>query len=911
MVLTHAEDRFRILLVVWMILFLGGVIVMGVAAWLPIGKSFYRANPILALVWGNQVLLFTATLYLFSGIRDNELGAPVLTLCKLVSGAAMLLLLLSRSPSTGSAKSVIWIGVLDMVMGGLTLWLWLGARRSRALRLPPAVTAQPSAGDEPDNWAVRALRLSLALFAGVFGIIALAMLAAIFFSPAPKSAVYKIAAGNAVAIYATLACLCLLTAKSPRQRAYLRDVVVTASLFAALALIFFAIKFQLSWPMRALFLAGALLHLAVPGIALLFSIILAHIDRPKRFFGPWLYRVFERFAEVIIAGNPETVSAREITEAANTLLQEIPSRRIATLKAALIFIELGSLMRLRAPMSRLGRMEREHYLTRVFQSGRGLFRDLIKIKQLIFLIYYSDERTYREIGFVKFQDRELYKKAKEKNLLPAGEVVYPANAGGRELAADVCVIGSGAGGAVVAARLAEAGKKVVIVEEGPFLKRDRLNHDERAMQIKSYREGGLQLTVDYDMYILQGRCVGGSTLINNGVCFDLPNGVFKAWENFGAALNQAKLDQAFQRVRSEIQIIKLAERLHLIPKGSFKFYEGCEKLGMSPGWFEVNLDGCIGCGYCTSGCPYEKKMSVDRSYIPKALAAGAILVSECKAEKITASGARAKTVECTRADGSPLTINAKQIVVAGGAIGSSLLLLRSGIKRNVGTRLSFNVGSWVFAEFPEPIDAFDGIQMCAYHERPDYFLETIAMSPGAFAAAMPGWFRDHFDNMRRYRHYAIAGALIGSEPIGRIKLTPIPLLEDMLSPIDFNLTVGDLRKLRDGVQQVCRVFLAAGATRVVPATFQPLEFLHAAQLERLDELIVESDDLSFGSAHPQGGNPMSDDKSVGAVDSHFRVHGFDNLFVCDASVFPTSIKVNPQLTIMALADYAAGVIAEM
>lgn len=342
-----------------------------------------------------------------------------------------------------------------------------------------------------------------------------------------------------------------------------------------------------------------------------------------------------------------------------------------------------------------------------------------------------------------------------------------------------------------------------------------------------------------------------------------------------------------------------------------KTNNSCQKLGLSAEWFEVNLNGCIGCGYCTTGCAYEKKMSVDLSYIPRALAAGAILVSDCKATRILTRGAKAQAVDCIRADGTPLKVNAKQIVVACGAIGSSLLLLHSGIKRNVGTRLSFNVGSWVFAEFPDPIDSFDGVQMCAYYERPRYFLETIAMSPGAFAASLPGWFRDHFDNMRRYRYFATAAALIGSQPAGRVKPSFIPKLNEMLSPIRFELPVSDLRKLKDGIRQACRVFLAAGASRVLPATFQPLEFIHSTQLHRLDELILESDDLSFGSAHPQGGNPMSDEEKYGVVDSHFQIHDLDNLFICDASVFPSAVKVNPQLTIMSMADYASSFIAEM
>jgi choline dehydrogenase-like flavoprotein len=297
-------------------------------------------------------------------------------------------------------------------------------------------------------------------------------------------------------------------------------------------------------------------------------------------------------------------------------------------------------------------------------------------------------------------------------------------------------------------------------------------------------------------------------------------------------------------------------------------------------------------------------MSVDISYIPRALQAGATLVSDCKALKITVNGSKAQAVEAMRGDGTPLTVEAKQIIVACGSIGSSLLLLRSGIIRNVGTRLSLNVRSLVFAEFSEPIDSFDGVQMCAYHERPRYILESFALPPGAFAASMPGWFRDHFDNMHAYRHFAVAGVLVGTQPVGRVSL-----VGDTRSPLSFSLPITDLRRVKDGIKQVCRIQLAAGAKRVLPATFTPAEFFDADQLDYLDELIVETDDVAIGSAHLQGGNPMSDDEQVGAVDSHFRVHGFENLFVCDASVFPTALQVEPQLSVMGLADYASHIIA--
>jgi len=908
MIITHAEGRLRLLLMLWLAVFAVAVIVMGAGVWLPFGTKLYAANPLLAIAWAGQLMLFLCAFYWISGIRDNELSAAMFAGYHGVAGVTTIVLLIGRPLSM---SSIIWVllgGLLSFAIAGLTIGFGLAARRSRKRRMPSLSGGSASGRDSPSAAAVNSLRLGLAIAAGVFGVISLALLVAGFTTLALRGTIAIIAAANAVAFYAALAGASVLAAGDPRRRAYAYDIVLATSVFAAVCLGLWVIRFPLGPAVRLSFLIAGAIHLIIPVTIFILMLRTARRERPKRFFGPWLQLVFEQFAEVIIKGDIKTVSAREITAVANNLLYEIPSPRIASLKAALVFIELGSLFRLRTAMTRLGRLEREHYLTTVFQRGRGLFRDLIKIKQLVYLIYYSDERTYKEIGFVKFQERERYKRAKDDKRLPAGEVVYPPAVRDRDLETEVCVIGSGAGGAVVAARLAEAGRRVVILEEGPFLKRDRINHDERMMQVKTYREGGLQLTLDFDMYVLQGRCVGGSTFMNNGVCFDLPEEVLDEWENLGAALDRNRLSRSFKRVRGELEIFNVGEHQHLAQKGSIRFAQGCKNLGLPVGWFDVNLDGCIACGYCTSGCAYEKKTSVDLSYIPRALAAGAILVSECKATRITTRRGQAQTVECQRADGTPLTVKAKKIVVACGAIGSSLLLLQSGIQRNVGQRLSFNVGSWVIAEFPKPLDAFDGIQMCSYHHRPGFFLETIAMSPGSFAVALPGWFRDHFDKMRRYRYLAMAGALIGTQPIGRVKPSPLPLVKDLISPIKFTLSLEDQLRLKEGVREVCRIFLSAGALRAMPATFQPVEFVHPSQLHLLDELIVEPDDISFGSAHPQGGNPMSDDKKLGAVGTDFRVRGFENLFVCDASVFPSSCKVNPQLTVMALADYASSLI---
>jgi choline dehydrogenase-like flavoprotein len=179
----------------------------------------------------------------------------------------------------------------------------------------------------------------------------------------------------------------------------------------------------------------------------------------------------------------------------------------------------------------------------------------------------------------------------------------------------------------------------------------------------------------------------------------------------------------------------------------------------------------------------------------------------------------------------------------------------------------------------------------------------------AFAAALPGWFGDHFQRMAAYRHFACAGVLIGTDHNGRVKRTG--QLRELFGPVDYRMTRADLERMRRGMAVLARVYFAAGAERVLPATFTDVvlertDFGSAppeAIERRLARAVRRPEDLTLSSAHPQGGNPMSDDRGRGVVDSRFRVHDTDNLYVCDASVFPTTIAINPQLTIMAMADY--------
>jgi len=645
-------------------------------------------------------------------------------------------------------------------------------------------------------------------------------------------------------------------------------------------------------------------------------------------------RTVESFADAFIEG-PAVIDPAEVTANIDAHLDRVSSKRTQSLRLVLFVIEhvlpRWSLWPFRKPFSKLTREARKALITKHLQNAKstGLLRDLSRIRTLFALGYYGDSRTHPSTNYIPVEQRARYQPDKLQPLgLPRLPMHTPT---GPEITTEVCVIGSGAAGAVVAAALAQQNRQVVLLEEGAYVPAAASTHKEAEMVAKLYKESGLQATVDLDMAVLQGRCVGGSTVINNAICFRLNDprlnhtarpDTLQTWAQLGAHLDGTRLTESFNQVEQALHV----GDLHEVQDQAVPPIEGNNARLLLQGWsnvasqdsnlshwksglFRKNYNRCLGCGHCNFGCPYERKLSMLETYIPAAIAAGARVVPGCHANKIQLGSNRATSVECTLRDGTPLMVKARSVVVACGAIGSSILLMKSGITRNVGSRFSFNAGTPVFARFPQRIQSFDGLQMAAYVDLGECLLESLFYPPMSFAISLPGWFAKHFQRMHAYDQFACGGVLIGTAANGRIKRTG--LFRDLNGPIDYEMTAADLQRMKRGIARLAQVFFAAGAEVVIPATFVDTELLpeehptFEALLAALDKLIKKPEDLTLSSAHPQGGNPMSDDPKIGVLNSQFRVHGYENLFVCDASIFPTTIHINPQLTIMALAHYFA------
>ncbi|HLF84159.1 MAG TPA: GMC family oxidoreductase N-terminal domain-containing protein, partial [Blastocatellia bacterium] len=507
---------------------------------------------------------------------------------------------------------------------------------------------------------------------------------------------------------------------------------------------------------------------------------------------------------------------------------------------------------------------------------------------------------------------------------------------------DYLIVGSGAGGACMAYRLAcevSDPSRILVVETGRrYSPLQDFNDDEMEMIRKLYKEGGMQQSKRFDLMVLQGECVGGTTVINNAVCLQMPQAVREVWQNeYGLDLSgladdldkQGRVIKAgeYTRVGQEIEITQIAD-VAINQRVAQKFKTGIAgllKQGVPLSGAEVlsaNQRDMLGDGLCNLGNKRLRKRSMLETYLPWAEARGVKVVSETTALRFVkdSSGKRAEGVLLRTSHGETKRVRVRKAIIAsGGVIASSHFLMRSGVTKNVGQGMSCNFAFDAAFEFPDVIDAFDGVQitMGAFDSQNRAAFETYFNPPGAFALSLPFYFNRAHDLMKRYRYLLNFGSLVGSEPNGVIQLKGDPVAG---RPFTWHLGERDRANIKYAIGTLIDLGLGAGATRCVlptePGIEIPLTPTDISRFKRqLEKYPLQMSDLRLATAHPQGGNRMAGDGSPNrqrrVVDGDFRVDGFDNVFVADASVFPTGITVNPQWTIMALSSMAAGKILSL
>jgi choline dehydrogenase-like flavoprotein len=475
----------------------------------------------------------------------------------------------------------------------------------------------------------------------------------------------------------------------------------------------------------------------------------------------------------------------------------------------------------------------------------------------------------------------------------------------RAVECDVCVIGTGAGGAPVAKELAEGGMRVVMLEEGRHFTTDDFTARPREMSTILYRDAAQGVTVGNTPIILPlGKGIGGTTMINSGTCFRTPEPVLEMWgERFGLAeLSVAELDPYFRRVERELNVVQVpADRAGT---NALVVKRGAEALGWKGDFIWRNARGCVGSGVCSFGCPTSAKQHVGLSYVPRAWAAGATTFTESRAARIEHDGRRAQAVVAKTAGGGRVRVSCSHVVVACGAIHTPLLLARQRLGERsgeLGRNLAIHPATAVRALFDEEIDMAKGVPQSFFIDEfadEGIMLEGAAGPPDYAAMSFPFAGEKHRELMLQFRNIAQFGLMVSDlsrgwvrERAGRVE-------------IRYDLNEQDTATFARGIERLCELFVAAGARAIYPPVTGVPEIV-GGDLEPLRRAEVKAHDLVLMAFHPLGTARADSRPEHGVVDGDLRLHEMENVWVSDASVIPSSIGVNPQITIMALATRLA------
>jgi choline dehydrogenase-like flavoprotein len=492
--------------------------------------------------------------------------------------------------------------------------------------------------------------------------------------------------------------------------------------------------------------------------------------------------------------------------------------------------------------------------------------------------------------------------------------------------ADFVVVGSGAGGSTAAAVLASTGARVVVVEEGGHYTRRDFNMQESWAYPALYQEHGNRATDDLSILILQGRSVGGGTTVNWTSSFRTPERTLALWASRHGVrdLDVATLAPHFAEVERRLNVG--SGDPNDVNNNNRKLHDGAAKLGWQPELIHRSVKGCARLGYCGMGCPLDAKLTARTTFLADAIAAGADLYTDCRAKLVETDRSRARAVVADvldRATDRPrarLVFYARRgVVLAGGAINTPALLLRSKAGTDsgqVGRRTFLHPTVPIVAFYDQPIEAFYGPpQSVSVHhfadrgDRVGYFFETPPVHPMLAALAFPGFGDTHRKVMERLAtaqatiallidgHHHDDGGTIDVNGDGRIKVR---------YPLHTSLREAAVAAITD----MARLQLAAGAREVMTLHETPLVIRRESDLAGIAEAPFGPNRHTMFSAHQMGGAAMGEDPARSVVDSRGRHHQLENLWIVDGSIFPTSLGVNPQISVYAHAHLFATELAK-
>jgi choline dehydrogenase-like flavoprotein len=505
----------------------------------------------------------------------------------------------------------------------------------------------------------------------------------------------------------------------------------------------------------------------------------------------------------------------------------------------------------------------------------------------------------------------------------AGAIVdLSREAGPGDLSVEICIVGSGAGGATAAWELARAGHEVLVIEEGGDYTGFALTGRDGAMYDQLYMERGGRATADLAIAILQGRVLGGGPVINAADVVPIPDGVARFWQTkHGLSDFSPEALAPFKAAALEDLSASTPEEKQINANNAL-LREGAQALGWRHEVMMHNRVGCVGTGTCLIGCPMNAKKNARFVAIPRALEAGARFFIRARAVRLDDAGAEVKRLTLRTLDPKgyreerTLTVRAKIVILAANAIASAQLLLRSGVgNEHVGRHLMLQPQLPVTAFFDREVRFFRGIPQSTAvteFERLDdpergfwgFRIESIAGTPGIVASMLPKLGRPGKEVMSRYAHMAASLLLVPDAPNGTVRVdragNPV---------VAYAMPDEQKARYRDAIKAAARVYFAAGATSVQVPYARPLLLESTRDLDRVDAIGFEPATAPFISAHQQGTVRFAASPKDGGATPDGLVHGTRDVFVLDSSGFPSSASSHTMTPIMTVSRMLARKIA--
>jgi choline dehydrogenase-like flavoprotein len=477
--------------------------------------------------------------------------------------------------------------------------------------------------------------------------------------------------------------------------------------------------------------------------------------------------------------------------------------------------------------------------------------------------------------------------------------------------ADYLIIGSGSAGGTIAKVLAEGGKSVILIEEGPVFRPKDMTLEAAATLRRMFREAGLRTTRgNIFMPTMQPICYGGGSLVNSAICARPPAFVFDEWcRKYGLK------ETTLETLNPHFDVVEKWYNVHggateILGRKNLVFKEACDKMGISSEPTPRNEKGCKGCAQCFTGCPQRAKQSTDISVMPDAIRAGARVYTSIRGEAIAFSGRnvsamRGHVVEpITNRETYEAEFKCKHLILAAGVIQSPVLLLRSGVpdaSGQVGKNLKFHPGAAIMGIFNEEINPWFGATQ-GYHSRAyleqGIKTEVLWSPPAVLAVRFPGFGHELKEYISKYKYMAPFDVISkGSKSIGRV----VPRRKSWDPVINYSIHEDDFKILHFGLGVLGDMFKACGAHSLLTGINKIAPIIPAkngGDIIRNTKLTVQ--DVTIAATHVFGTTMMGTDQKTSVVDEAGRLHGMDNLYVCDTGIMPEGSGVNPMFTGMAL-----------